>query len=139
MLPATEAAAWLGRSLIIAASLGIERFYWHMWDGKDMGLITFKEKRINAAGVAWGAVANWLTGRVPGPVQQDGNVVSCALTNNGAIVGHLLWTRDYKPMRWAVPTNWGRRRSPGSTVVGERCPRGTGSAGAAPVLIRSAA
>lgn len=140
VLPATEAAAWLGRSLIIAASLGIERFYWHMWDGKDMGLITFKEKRINAAGVAWGAVANWLTGRVPGPVQQDGNVVSCALTNNGAIVGHLLWTRDYKPMRWAVPTNWGaaeiawldgRRRALARAAQVQL--------GAAPVLIRSAA
>lgn len=140
VLPASEAAAWLGRSLIIAASLGIERFYWHMWDGRNMGLITFKEGRINAAGVAWGVVAGWLTGRVPGPVLQQGNVVSCALTDNGATIGHLLWTRDYKPMRWAVPTTWGaaeiawldgRRQSLAST--------GQVQLGAAPVLIRRAA
>jgi hypothetical protein len=105
-----------------------------------MGLITFKEKRINAAGVAWGVVAGWLTGRVPGPVQQDGNVVSCALTDNGAPVGHVVWTRDYKPMRWAVPSIWGqteiawldgRRQSLAST--------GQVQLGAAPVLIRRAA
>lgn len=106
VLPDREAAAWLARSLIIAASVGIERFYWFMWDGKNMGLITFQERRINAAGVAYGIVAGWLTGKHLGQVQRTGNVVFCPLVVNGITIGRMAWTRDYRMMRWAVPENW---------------------------------
>lgn len=87
VLPAAEAAAWLARSLIIAASFGIERFYWHMWDGRNMGLVTFKGRRINAAGVAYGTVAGWLTDRRIEPLQQSGNLVVCPIAENGKAWG----------------------------------------------------
>lgn len=139
VLPEHEAAAWLARSLIIAASLGIERFFWFMWDGRNVGLITYVERRINAAGVAYGTVAGWLTGRWIGPVRQTGNVVSCPLIEKGATIGRLVWTRDYKTMRWTVPKTWkavaiesldGHRQKTVSTGAIELF--------ASPVLIRSA-
>ncbi len=106
VLPDTEAAAWLARSYIIAASLGIERFYWHMWDGRNMGLVTFKGRRINAAGVAHGTVARWLTDRRVGPLQQAGNLVVCPITDNGKPWGWAVWTRDYATQGWTIPTSW---------------------------------
>ena len=106
VLPEQEAAAWLARSLIIAASLGIERFFWFMWDGRNVGLITYLERRINAAGVAYGTVAGWFTGKRIGPVQRAGNVAFCALVENGATIGRLAWSHDYKTMAWTVPNAW---------------------------------
>lgn len=106
VLPQAEAAAWLARSFIIAASLGIERFYWFMWDGRNVGLITFKERRINAAGVAYGTLAGWLTDRRVGPLQQSGNLVVCPIAENGKPWGWAVWTRDYAKERWIIPKSW---------------------------------
>ncbi|MFA7315958.1 MAG: endo-1,4-beta-xylanase [Sulfuricella sp.] len=138
VLPEQEAAAWLARSLIIAASLGIERFYWFMWDGKNVGLTTYVGHRINAAGVAYGTVARWLTGRQIGQVQRAGNVASCTLAEHGTSIGQLAWTHDYKTVRWPVPKSWNAVTI--ETLDGQR--QKTPSTGeielsASPVLIRS--
>lgn len=106
VLPADEAAAWLARSLIIAASLGIERFYWFMWDGRNMGLITYQEKTINAAGTAYGTVAQWLAARTLGAVKRDGATAFCRLVEDGRTVGHLAWTHDYSIRKWLPPAGW---------------------------------
>ncbi len=106
VLPEHEAAAWLARSLVIAASLGIERFFWLLWDGKNASLTTYVGRRINAAGVAYGTVAGWLAGRRIGPVRQTGNVVFCSLVDKDTTISRLAWTRDYKTMRWTVPKSW---------------------------------
>jgi hypothetical protein len=106
VLPADEAAAWLARSLIIAASVGIERFYWFMWDGRNVGLTTWVGQNIKPAGVAYGTVANWLIGRSVGQVQRFGQLNVSPLIENGMTIGQLLWTQDYKAMRWQIPTGW---------------------------------
>lgn len=106
VLPADEAAARLARSLIIAASLGIERFYWFMWDGRNMGLISYQEKTINAAGRAFGRVANWLTNRTVSTIQRIGNVAFCQLAEDGRTVGHLVWPHDYRTQPWVAPQSW---------------------------------
>lgn len=107
VLPAQEAAAWLARSLVITASLGIERYFWHMWDGRNMALITYRDRHINAAGLAYGTVAGWLTGRWVGPMRETGNVAFCPIVEDGTTIGRIVWTRDYKTMRWGIPKNWG--------------------------------
>ncbi len=138
ILPQVEAAAWLARSFIIAASLGIERFYWFTWDGQYVGLTNLEGHHINAAGVAYGTVAGWLTGRQIGQLQQSGDVVSCLLVEHGATFGRLVWTHDYKTMRWTIPNDWnaaamesldGQRQKISSTSNFELS--------ASPVLIRS--
>lgn len=107
VLPADEAAIWLGRSLIIAASLGIQRFYWYMWDGKDMGLTTWVGRRQNAAGVAYGTVARWLLGKHVGAQQSIGNVAFFPLVApGGGAAEWLVWTRDYRSQRWHPPAQW---------------------------------
>lgn len=107
VLPDDEAAIWLGRSLIIAASLGIQRFYWFMWDGKDLGLTTWVGRQQNAAGVAYGTVAQWLLGKRVGPRQAAGNVVYVPLaTPAGNAAGWLVWTQDYRSQRWTPPPQW---------------------------------
>jgi hypothetical protein len=106
ILPETEAASWLARSLIIAASIGIERFYWFMWDGEYVGLQTYAGHKIKSAGIAFGTLANWLTSKQIGPMQQIGNVVFCPLHDNNALIGYLVWTRDYGSMRWTIPSAW---------------------------------
>lgn len=139
VLPEHEAAAWLARSLVIAASLGIERFYWFMWDGRNLGLITYLERRINAAGVAYGTVAGWLTGRHIGPVRQTGNLVFCPLVEKGTTIGRLAWTRDYKTMHWTVPKNW--KAAAFESINGrhqEITSTGAIELSASPILIRSA-
>lgn len=138
VLPEAEAAAWLARSLLIAAATGIERFYWHMWDGRNMGLVTFKERHINAAGVAYGTVAGWLTGRWAGPLQQDGNVVFCPIAVNGTTIGRVVWTRNYKSMPWAIPKSWGATAIELLEGPQQKIPSGGHiELSASPVLIRS--
>lgn len=106
VLPAEEAAVWLARSFIIAASVGIERFYWFMWDGKNMGLLTYKERRINQAGIAYGEVANWLTNRIVGPISKNGNTSYCDLFDEDKFFGRLIWSNDYKETLIAIPSDW---------------------------------
>lgn len=140
VLPAAEAAAWLARSLIIAASFGIERFYWHMWDGRNMGLVTFKGRRINAAGVAYGTVAGWLTDRRVEPLQHSGNLVVCPIAENGKAWGWAVWTRDYAKERWIIPKSW--RAAKMLALDGRTQPVASDSQielSASPVLIRTSA
>lgn len=138
VLPAREAAAWLARSLVITASLGIERYYWHMWDGRNMALITYEGRRINAAGVAYGTVAGWLSNKWVGQIQKIGNVVFCPIEENGVAKGRLVWTRDYKTMRWSIPKSWGATAvvlldGSDQTILSD----GHVELSASPVLIRS--
>lgn len=138
VLPEHEAAAWLARSLIIAASLGIERFFWLLWDGKNASLTTYVGRRINAAGVAYGTVAGWLTGRWIGPMQQDGNVVFCPIAENGTTIGRVVWTRNYKSMPWAIPKSWGATAMELLEGPQQKIPSGGHiELSASPVLIRS--
>lgn len=81
-----------------------------MWDGRNMGLVTFKGRRINAAGVAYGTVAGWLTDRRIEPLQQSGNLVVCPIAENGKAWGWAVWTRDYAKERWIIPKAGGRPR-----------------------------
>lgn len=110
VLPEDEAAAWLARSLIIAASLGIERFFWFMWDGRNLGLVTWVGRKINSAGIAYGNVARWLSGMRISPIQRYGNVVTCAIQGADGTVGWLAWTNDYSRMDWTTPKNWNVKR-----------------------------
>ncbi|MBU1481740.1 MAG: cellulase family glycosylhydrolase [Gammaproteobacteria bacterium] len=138
ILPQTEAAAWLARSLIIAASLGIERFYWFMWDGKYLGLTHFVGHKINAAGVAYGTVAGWLTGRQIGEVQRTGGVDFCLLVEHGKMIGRLIWAHDYGPMRWNIPKSWNAAGMESLDGVSRKIfPTDDIELWASPVLIRS--
>lgn len=106
VLPDHEAAAWLGRSMITAASLGIERFFWYMWDGRNMALINYQDRKINAAGIAYGTVAAWLTGRLISALAQVGDAEYCRLADDRGLVGYLAWSRDYKARTWKAPAAW---------------------------------
>ena len=110
VLPEIEAAAWVGRSLIIAASVGIERFYWFMWDGQSMGLVTWVGRHIKPAGVAYGTTARWLIGKRIGQMRRTGNIVTSPLVGPDGDVAWLAWTHDYSSMRWIVPKEWSAER-----------------------------
>lgn len=138
VLPEQEAATWLARSLIIAASIGIERFYWFMWDGRNVGLTTWVGQNINAAGVAYGTVANWLSGRQIGPLLRTGNVTVCPVVENGVTIGRLVWTHDYRTMRWKVPNSWNAMAIESLDGHPENIPlTGNIEISASPVLIQS--
>lgn len=137
VLPEQEAAAWVARSLILAASAGIERFFWFMWDGKYVGLTQYTDHRINAAGLAYGTVAGWLAGRSIGPVQHAGNIVYCPVADAGATTAWLAWTHNYKTARWAPPRHWDADRI--ESLEGGRMPlpvTGDVELTASPLLIR---
>lgn len=136
VLPAEEAAIWLARSLIIAASVGIERFYWFMWDGKNMGLLTYKERRINQAGIAYGSVAAWLTDKTIGVLAKSDGATYCDVYAEADLVGRLIWSTNYQDTALKIPVEWGDvfvNRLDGTKE--KHLSRGLLSISAAPVLV----
>lgn len=109
VLPDYEAAAWMARSLILAASVGIERFYWFMWDGRNMGLITNIEKKINATGVAYGVLYEWLVGKYISTASSLSDFLVFKIYSDEILSGYVVWTRDYKKREFNVPLDWGVR------------------------------
>lgn len=139
VMPPEEAAAMLARSLVIGASLGIERFFWFMWDGRNMGLTRFGDGKINAAGVAYVTVADWLANRWIGVVQRDRDIAYCRLTNPAGFRAWIVWSHTYKAIRWLPPTAWDVRRI--GTVDGLYRDTAEGSTldiGASPILLLAA-
>lgn len=140
VLPEHEAAAWVARSLILAAFAGIERFFWFMWDGKYVGLTQYADHRINAAGLAYGTVARWLTGHTIGPVIREANIVHCLVVGADDARARIVWTHDYKTTPWVLPTGWGATAIETLDAQRQQAPEaGNITLGASPVLIRTRA
>jgi len=79
-------AAYVARSYILHASLGIARFYWYQWDSiPPYGL------QGTIGGTAYVQAARWLVGSVISSCTPTGTIYSCQLTLSGGGKGLILW------------------------------------------------
>lgn len=127
-------AAYVLRSLILQASYGVERVYWHSWEN----VFADKGGAPNALGNAYIAVAHWLTGSVVGPCRPlAGRIMACPL-HRGPQRGWVVWRTEgsgdfYWPADWTV--------AGAETVNGVTVELGGGAVkvGALPMLLRAGA
>jgi len=59
-LPLQTAAAYVPRSLVLAAAAGVSRFYWYAWDNRKMGLAANFGRQPNLAATAFVAASRWI-------------------------------------------------------------------------------
>jgi hypothetical protein len=110
LLPVDRAAAYLARSYILSAWLGVDRLYWYGWDNDVMGLTELDHKTVKAPGIAYGVVYGWLVGAtVQDCAPDESGVWSCGLTRGGGTAGHLVWSVG-GPAKFALPPEWKARK-----------------------------
>jgi uncharacterized protein (TIGR03437 family) len=79
-------AAYVARSLILRASLGLARFYWYQWDSASpYGL------QGTIGGTAYVQAARWLIGATISSCPQNGTFYSCPVTPAGGGSDLILW------------------------------------------------
>ena len=102
-----EAQGYVVRALTIAASAGVERFFWYAWDNKNMGGMiepdTGEPKPI-AAG--YSAAVRWIAGSTIGKCAALANssVWACPL-NRDKKSGWLVWTTE-RGVSFVPPKEW---------------------------------
>lgn len=91
---ADESSAFVARSLLLAWSAGVSRFYWYAWDNRNwvtLDLTTGDDYRITPAAVAYQVMQNWMTGaRVERCTRDHAGVWTCRLNKDGEI-SLIVW------------------------------------------------
>lgn len=92
--PAQQAAS-LAQLYILLWSKNIARCYWYSWDGSPQwGQLWNTSAGINAAGIAYGTLENWLVGSVrpPSPCHQTSDATwHCTLTLSNGDPAEIVW------------------------------------------------
>lgn len=95
-------AAYVPRSLILAAAAGVKRFFWYSW---EWTLLT-KAGVPSPAGIAYGQTVRWLNGAtLQGCTTESDGVWFCGLTR-GARRAWVVWSPK-GPLSWSPPEGWG--------------------------------
>jgi hypothetical protein len=99
-----RSAGYVAREFFILNSNSVARLYWYSWSNKlGWGTMWTQTGGINAAGVAYGQVYNWLVGAVMSPCVEGVDLVwTCVLTRAGGFQGLIVWNsagtiRSYTP------------------------------------------
>lgn len=103
ILPINIGAAYISRSLILAAAEGTERFYWFNWDGEPphptMGIASNKGGMATPLTNAYTETRNWLLGAIIGPCEsQHKKIFICKIKSNDEKKGWILWVSDENPV-----------------------------------------
>jgi hypothetical protein len=100
-----EVGAMIGRSFVLAAAAGIERFYWYAWDNAQYGLAEYRGRVPTAAAYAYASAAGWLHGAVVERCAPDRDGLwNCRINKEGRrawIVWHPAQARE-----WTPPPAW---------------------------------
>lgn len=97
-----RAAALLARSMILAASLGVERFYQYAWDDGRMGMLLDDGRTTTDSLPAHAAVRRWLLGTtLLGCRGVDDRAVRCDGTRAGEHLS-IFWLADGRQGRAAA-------------------------------------
>jgi Putative Ig domain/Abnormal spindle-like microcephaly-assoc'd, ASPM-SPD-2-Hydin len=94
-----QQAAWVARSYLLHWSDGVSRFDWYGWDAYPWGALWYGTpppsgltSGIDAAGVAYGQVYNWMVGATMSePCSASGTVWTCGLTKSGGTQSLAVW------------------------------------------------
>lgn len=101
VLDAVTAEAYVARALILGWWAGIDRFYWYAWDNQDLGFINAAGKTM-PAGLAYLAVARWMTGARMTRCGNEGDAWQCELVRDGRRAW-LVWHASDTAQAWQVP------------------------------------
>lgn len=97
VLPARLGAAFLSRSLILAAASGIKRFYWLNWDGEPphptMGIAAVRGTKATPMTNAYTRTRAWLVGTIVGPCESRPEAVwLCKFQSKDGRNAWAVWT-----------------------------------------------
>jgi Glycosyl hydrolases family 39 len=101
-----HAAAYVGRSLILARAAGVSRFFWFGWDTLDMGLIERGTLELKPAAVAFDTMARSLTGAVLKQCSRAEAIWTCELIRTDHKKVWIVWAEDDAPRNWSIPADW---------------------------------
>ena len=137
VLSGQDAAGFVARSLLLAASSGISRFYWYAWDNRIRGLTSGRNKEINSAGVAFGIVRRWLVGAVIENCRSSANSQWVCELKRGQRIAKVAWNTGASS-EWRIPDQWDVREY--ETLDGQVVRKGADGVvplGGSPVLFKS--
>ena len=82
--------ALVARVYLVQWSSGVARFYWYQYGNTGVG--TIWDGGLNAAGVAYGQVNDWMVGAtLVGPCSFAGTIWTCDFTKPGGIQEEAVW------------------------------------------------
>jgi len=91
-------AAFVGRSLTLAASNGVAAYYWYAWGDNAHGtLYNTSTGRLYEPGIAYQEVRAWLAGAISiSPCTHAQTVYTCAFQRTGGFEGLIVWDTAQK-------------------------------------------
>ena len=93
------------RALVIAASSGVERFFWYAWDNKNMGLIEPDSTEEKTAALGYKSAMRWLIGATPKGCVERTAVWTCEFQDSLAKRNWIAWAAT-GAVTWRVPNEW---------------------------------
>lgn len=93
-------AAYIPRSLVLAASAGVKRFYLYSWER----LLAEKETVPTVAANAFGVAVRWLKGTAVDSCVAEGAVWICGLSRGGR-KAWMVWNTSGES-DWRIPKDW---------------------------------
>lgn len=91
-----EKAAFVARSLIVNASVGLTRLYWYAWDANGSGTLNLTDGNYQPteAANAYQQVEQWLTGAVMNGCSPDAELTwKCQISRDGK-VAWIVWNPE---------------------------------------------
>lgn len=114
---ATDTAALLTQTLVIAAAAGIERFYAYAWDNPQMGMVDAEGRALPSL-AAYRRAQGWLAGATWGPCHQaEAGVVACEGQRSGQRVT-IAWANEGR-REWRPAPPSAQRLGSAQAVLGD--------------------
>src|ERR1700692_260143 len=83
---------WLARSFLLHWANGVTRYDWYSYDDNQWGTLLSASGQLNAAGVAYGKVHDWMVGATMSSCSiVSGSVWTCVLTRPNKSVAQVVW------------------------------------------------
>jgi hypothetical protein len=98
VLDLDEQEAYVARSYLLRAGVGIGRFYWYQWDSKGGYAL-----QGEPAGDGLTGVAAWIVGNTVSPCSATGTVYTCAIADGGA-GEQAIWDTSKSCSNGSCPT-----------------------------------
>ena len=133
VLNESEAAAYVVRSLVLAAAAGVKRFYWYGWDNGIFGLTFGRGREPHKGALAYAQARRWMLGaRVSNCDSSDGRQWVCSLARENRSAW-IVW-RTQGESRWAPPAQASQYETLDGAVL-ELAATGTVPISETPVLV----
>jgi hypothetical protein len=94
---------WRIAKCCCAGAVGLSSFFWYMYDAPNYGTL-WMAAHPTSAGVAYGEVAEWLTGAtVTSCSKRRDSTWTCSLTRPHGYSAEMMWNPDHR-LQYTAPT-----------------------------------